>query len=837
MSQLITPVRNFTALPKTLQHQIQRHIQHRIQRHWSQYWLDRKLPQLAQQTCALYFQDNGESSQERCREVLQTQLSLSPVQMQRFFQTQIGQALLAKLSQLIAWPADLQSQMALRKKLLDMLAKAERFSVLSLLYQLSQTLPIKTDQVLLTAKQVDLLLNTTDTILGQLASLSQAEAEESLATTPGMQEGGANTLICQVLSNDPRLPGALGVERTVLRMHPHLRAFLYTPMPWPSGKTPVIVISHGLAARPEDLADYAKHLVSYGYVVAIPQHPGSDAHQVRSMLAGNASEVFELEEFIERPRAISRLLDELARRNQSHYQGHLDLERVGVLGNSFGSYTALALAGATIDFEQLEAACASVLETPNMSMLVQCRALALPRAHPTLKDPRVKAILLLDPIGSQVFGPRGLAPIDCPVLIITGSDDKAAPMALEPIQLFPWLRTPERYLAVIRGKSHVHDLEKLLSALRLQLIQGSSTLSINPPIINSYLAGLSVSFFEALRTGMPSAHLSATYTRSISQPPYDLYLVNAEASAALQTPLRTLHDQLTQLQIVTMQHSEGLFNVSGGLSLYYQSWLPKEPPIGTLVVVHGLGGHSGLFGNVVQAFVPQGYGVYSFDLRGSGRSPGQRGYISRWQDFRDDLNAFVQLVKTQWPDAPCWVMGHSLGGVIALDYAMQPELAAPLAAPLAGLIVTAVPLGTGVSGARLLLGRLLSQVWPKFSLSAGLKRIPPSRDRNVVIAYAHDPLRHTQGTARLATEFLKTTHWIKTHGDRLQLPVIFLHGQADQVALLEDSRAFFESLANPHKAFRTYPGAYHELHDEINHETILADISDWIQTNHNQHAR
>jgi alpha-beta hydrolase superfamily lysophospholipase len=815
MSQLLTPVRGFSALPKALQYQIKQHWS----QYWHQYWFERKLPQLAHKTCELYFHDNGDASQARCREVLQTQLSLSPLQMQRFFQTQVGQTLLAKLSLLIDWPADMQSQAALRKRLLDMLAKAERFSVLSLLYQLSQTLPIKADQVLITAKQVDVLLHTTDAILSQLARLSQAEAEANLASDFAKN-------FAKDFTKDPRLPGALGVERSVVRMHPHFRAFLYTPMQWPSGKTPVVVISHGLAARPEDLADYAKQLVSHGYVVAIPQHAGSDAHQVRNMLAGNASEVFDFQEFIERPRSITRLLDELARRNQSHYQGRLDLDHVGILGNSFGSYTALALAGATIDFEQLETACASGLETPNMSMLVQCQALALPRTQPVLKDPRVKAILLLDPIGSQVFGPKGLAPVDCPVLIVTGSEDKAAPMALEPIQLFPWLTTPQRYLAVIRGKSHVHDLEKLLLALRLQLLQGISALSISPPIINSYLAGLSVSFFEALRTGQPSAYLSATYACSISQPPYDLYLVSGSASLALQAPLRTLHDQLTQLQIVTMQHRDGLFNVSGGLSLYYQSWLPNESVLGNVVVVHGLGGHSGLFANVVQALVPKGYGVHSFDLRGSGRSPGQRGYINRWQDFRDDLAAFVQLVKAQAPDLPCWVMGHSLGGVIALDYAMQPELAQDLA----GLIVTAVPLGTGVSEARLLLGRVLSQIWPKFSLSAGLKRIPPSRDRNVVIAYAHDPLRHTQGTARLATEFLKTTRWIKTHGDRLQLPVIFLHGQADQVALIEDSRTFFESLANPDKVFHAYPGAYHELHDEINHETILADILDWLQT-------
>ncbi|NEP15770.1 MAG: alpha/beta fold hydrolase [Leptolyngbya sp. SIO4C1] len=793
-----------------------------LQTQATNYWLNRQLPRLAHQTCAVYLGETGEASQARCRELLQMQLTLSPLQLKRFLQTQIGQTLLTRLSQLIHWPADARSRSALNQALLDMVAHTEKFSVLSLLYQLSRTLTLKTDEFLLTAKQVDLLLETTEDILALLQTLSsQDTAPAALALAP-----------------DPRLPGAAGIERRLLTLCDNqrmrsggrkysreFRVLLYTPTQWQYPQAPVVVMSHGLAARPDDLAHYAQHLASHGYVVAIPQHPGSDTNQVREMLSGTAAEVFQLHEFIDRPLDITCVLDELERLNQSQFEQRLNLEAVGVLGQSFGGYTALALAGAKIDFDRLEQACRPVFDTLNLSMLLQCRALDLPRQATSLQDPRVRAVLALDPIGSYVFGASGIANINIPVLIATGSEDKTAPMALEPIQIFPWLTTEHAYLAVIRGKSHIHDMSKLLSSLKLKLTHETPAFKLHPPIIDSYLDGLSLTFFDAFLTQQPAARdrLSAAYTRQISQPPYDLYLVKGQDSAALIQPLEAFQQQLAELGNVTIQHSEGLFNASGGFSLYYQSWLPTEALQATLVILHGLGGHSGLFGNVVKALVSQGVGVYSFDARGSGRSPGQRGHVNRWREYREDVAHCLAMVKLQWPDIPCFLMGHSLGGIVALDYAIRhPE-------QLDGLIVTAPPLGTsGVSGLRLTIGRVLSQLWPRFSLSTGLKHVPPSRDRAVIIAYAHDPLRHCQGTARLATEFIRTNRWLQTHALELKVPLLLLHGSDDRVALIESSRAFFETLTLADKEFHEYAGAYHELHDDINHDEVLSDLARWL---------
>ena len=273
-----------------------------------------------------------------------------------------------------------------------------------------------------------------------------------------------------------------------------------------------------------------------------------------------------------------------------------------------------------------------------------------------------------------------------------------------------------------------------------------------------------------------------------------------------------------------MQHSEGTFKGAGELDLYYQRWGPLGQRRAILIIVHGLGGHSGLFNNLVQYLVPHGYEIYGFDLRGHGRSPGQRGHIHAWVEFREDLNRFLSLIKLQTSGLPCFLLGHSLGGAIALDYILRfPD-------GLQGVIATAPAVGkVRVSPIKIVIGRLLSWLWPNFTLNTGIDQGVCSRDPAVVTAYAQDPLRHTKGSARLVTEFLTTATWIQTHIVDLQAPLLILHGGADRVAPSEGSCAFFQQVIFSDKERREYPESYHELHDDINHQEVLADLSNWLE--------
>ncbi|MDJ0708540.1 MAG: alpha/beta hydrolase [Leptolyngbyaceae cyanobacterium MO_188.B28] len=273
-----------------------------------------------------------------------------------------------------------------------------------------------------------------------------------------------------------------------------------------------------------------------------------------------------------------------------------------------------------------------------------------------------------------------------------------------------------------------------------------------------------------------------------------------------------------------MQHREGIFKGAGELELYYQCWRPSDQRRAILIIVHGLGGHSGLFNNLVDCLVPQGFEIYGFDLRGHGRSPGQRGHLNAWAEFREDLRRFIHWVDAHTPSLPCFLLGHSLGGAIALDYSLH------FPNGLQGVIATAPAVGkVGVSPIRMVIGRILSCLWPSFSLDTGIAQGACSRDPAVVEAYAQDPLRHTKGSARLVTEFLTTTAWIQSHIANLQTPVLILHGGADQVTSSEGSCAFFQQITLSDKERREYPESYHELHNDLNHQEVLADLSNWLE--------
>jgi len=275
-----------------------------------------------------------------------------------------------------------------------------------------------------------------------------------------------------------------------------------------------------------------------------------------------------------------------------------------------------------------------------------------------------------------------------------------------------------------------------------------------------------------------------------------------------------------------VSRQEGKFPGVGGLDLYYQSWHPGGEVRGVLVLVHGLGGHSGLYKTIVEYLLPKGYAVYGLDLRGHGRSCGQRGYINTWSEFRDDLQTFLNLIQKQQPEYPIFLFGHSMGGVIALDYTLR---YVEDKSALSGVIAFAPSIGkVGVPLSRVILGKLLSQVWPRFSLNIGLDFSAGSRDQKILDSYTHDKLRHTLATARLSTEFFATVDWIHANAEKWQLPLLILHGSADRIALPEGSEIFYQKVTYPDKLRIEYPGGYHDLHYDINYLEVITDLGNWM---------
>jgi alpha-beta hydrolase superfamily lysophospholipase len=274
----------------------------------------------------------------------------------------------------------------------------------------------------------------------------------------------------------------------------------------------------------------------------------------------------------------------------------------------------------------------------------------------------------------------------------------------------------------------------------------------------------------------------------------------------------------------TPAHVEGSFRTGDGLDLYYQRWLPAGDPRSAVVLVHGFNEHCGRYARAVRTLTERGHVVYGFDQRGFGRSPGRRTHIERWAQYREDLGAFLQLVRREQGIRPLFLYGHSLGGVIVLDYA----LADP--AGIRGIVCASSALAPAAAVKPYLapIARLLSRVWPTLALDPGLDRDALSREPAVVQAYVADPLVQHRATMRFGAESLKGADSVNARAAQLSVPILILHGEADGLSPPSCSRRLFESIRGEDKSLRLYPGAYHELHNDLDFATVLSDVCAWI---------
>lgn len=244
-----------------------------------------------------------------------------------------------------------------------------------------------------------------------------------------------------------------------------------------------------------------------------------------------------------------------------------------------------------------------------------------------------------------------------------------------------------------------------------------------------------------------------------------------------------------------------------------------------LAVVHGHGEHIERYAKFARFFVQRGFAVYGFDLRGNGRSPGKRGHVDRWRQYHDDVEAFLEVVRGQERGAPVFLFGHSLGALVVLEFAITRP------SGLAGVIASAPPfLPTGVESPRLeALARILTVVWPSFSVDLGLETAALTRDPIDLETRVNDPLSHRRISARLATEARRAILRTMDNAERLALPLLLMHGGADRVNDPQGSQAFFDRVAFPDKELLILPGGYHEPHTDIQHVEAAAAIKSWMK--------
>lgn len=273
-----------------------------------------------------------------------------------------------------------------------------------------------------------------------------------------------------------------------------------------------------------------------------------------------------------------------------------------------------------------------------------------------------------------------------------------------------------------------------------------------------------------------------------------------------------------------MSHHEDRFNTRDGPSLFEQWWLPDGDPAAAVVVVHGINEHSGRYAGLAADLNRRGYAVFTMDLRGHGRSEGDRALIRSFDQYLDDLEILLARVAARQPGKPLFLFGHSMGGaIVALLAITRPP-------KVRGLILgaPAVLIAGNVFPVLRRLASLASAVWPTLRLvRMGCRFI--SRDPAVVEGFRSDPLVfHGRFPVRTGAEILRAAQRIQRGMDQLQLPLLVLHGTADFVTDPKGSRLLAARAGSTDKTLRLYRGLYHELLSEPEREQVLADLLAWL---------
>jgi predicted dienelactone hydrolase len=446
---------------------------------------------------------------QQLREALKKRIELSSDVISQFLYTPTGEKMLERASTLVKAKSQVSSLQALRSALILASTDPKGLTVLSLMRNYPDSgIQLDVGQGIEVFQSIRKLVQQTNTSIALVQQRSELTAKDN--PTPirqtdllALKQPGSyqwDVIPLTLTDSRPQRVQWSGPPREFV-------ADVYLPKAARSAPMPIVVISHGLGSGRAAFKYFAEHLASHGFVVAVPEHPGSSERQISALLDGKADDVSNPKEFIDRPLDVSYLLDELSRLNQTdeRFKRRLNLNQIGVMGQSFGGYTALALVGAKINFENLKKGCdKSFAQSLNLSLLLQCQAQQLPKRDYDFKDPRVKAAIAVNPITSSIFGAEGLKDIQAPVMIISGTADSITPPLAEQIEPFTWLLpNVEKRLILIDGATHFSTIDQLQPTERA-FVTPKELIGRTPEVARTYMRALGLAFFRAYVKKQPN---------------------------------------------------------------------------------------------------------------------------------------------------------------------------------------------------------------------------------------------------------------------------------------------------------------------------------------------
>ncbi|UYP18791.1 lysophospholipase [Rhodococcus sp. Z13] len=275
-----------------------------------------------------------------------------------------------------------------------------------------------------------------------------------------------------------------------------------------------------------------------------------------------------------------------------------------------------------------------------------------------------------------------------------------------------------------------------------------------------------------------------------------------------------------------MQHTESSFTGGGAIPIVYDVWSPDTAPSGVLVLSHGLGEHARRYDHVAERLTGLGLVVYALDHRGHGRSGGKRVHATAMREFTDDLDVLVDLAAHAHPGLPLFLLGHSMGGAIALAYALDHQ------DKLTGLVLSgpAVIVTSGTPRPVVEVGKLVGRFLPSVPVQK-LDSRAVSRDPAVVAAYDADPLvHHGLVPAGLARVLVLNEESVEKRLPSLTVPLLVMHGTADRLADPAGGKLVAERAGSEDVTLKLYDGFFHEVFNEPEKDRVLDDLASWLKT-------
>jgi acylglycerol lipase len=268
--------------------------------------------------------------------------------------------------------------------------------------------------------------------------------------------------------------------------------------------------------------------------------------------------------------------------------------------------------------------------------------------------------------------------------------------------------------------------------------------------------------------------------------------------------------------------SEEKIDSAKDLKIFIRSWRPESKPRALVVICHGVNSHSGQYLWVGEQFAAAGHAVYALDLRGRGKSDGERFYVEDVADYASDVAGTVALAKSRNPGLPVFLLGHSAGGVVSSVYVLDNQ------AELTGFICESFAFQVPAPGFALAAIKGLSHIAPRLPVLK-LKNEDFSRDPKAVEALNHDPLTaYEVQPAITVAALVRADERLREEFPHITLPVLIMHGTDDKATVCHGSQFFYETVGSKDKTLKLYDGHYHDLLNDLGKEKVMADINGWI---------